>query len=132
MDAPNRRHSSGRRARSSSAKPRPSAFTRTLRRWSEPARPSTRDAEASRNSHFLEKDTGPMPYFPSRDHWDAKPPAELGLAPDAVAAAIDYHTSHETTWRRDFLTASGRYIGVADEPPAPDDVLGPVEPRQGP
>ena len=73
-----------------------------------------------------------MPYFPSRDQWDAKPPAELGLAPDTLAAAIDYHTSHETTWRRDFLTASGRYIGVADEPPAPDDVLGPVEPRQGP
>ena len=71
-----------------------------------------------------------MPYFPSRDHWDAKSPAELGLAPDTLAAAIDYHKSHETTSFRDFLTASGRYIGVADEPPAPDDVLGPVEPAQ--
>ncbi len=30
------------------------------------------------------------------------------------------------------MTASGRYIGVADEPEAPDDVLGPVRPRGGP
>ena len=73
-----------------------------------------------------------MPYCPPRDTWQAKPPAELGLHPDRLAAAIDYHRAHETTWRRDFLTASGRYIGVADEPPAPDDVLGPVEPRYGP
>src|SRR5262249_36174582 len=45
---------------------------------------------------------------------------------------IEYHRAHETTWRRDFLASSGRYIGVADEPPAPGDVLGPVEPRGGP
>jgi len=35
---------------------------------------------------------------------------------DAFAAAIEYHRSHETRWRRDFLTDDGRYIGVADEP----------------
>jgi CubicO group peptidase (beta-lactamase class C family) len=74
----------------------------------------------------------PMAYCPTRDQWQARPPAELGLAPDSLAAAIDYHVAHETTWRRDFLTGSGRYIGVADEPPAPDAVLGPVKPRQGP
>ena len=73
-----------------------------------------------------------MRYCPPRDQWEARPPAELGLAPAALAAAIDYHRVHETRWQRDFLTASGRYIGVADEPPAPGDVLGPVEPRQGP
>lgn len=73
-----------------------------------------------------------MSYFPSRDEWRAKPPAELGLRADAVAAAIDYHRAHETPWRRDFLTPAGRYIGVADEPPAPGDVLGPVRPRGGP
>jgi CubicO group peptidase (beta-lactamase class C family) len=73
-----------------------------------------------------------MTYCPRPDHWETNPPADLGLAPDAVAAAIDYHRAHETRWRRDFTTASGRYIGVADEPPAPDDVLGPVEPRGGP
>src|SRR5437763_2518991 len=74
----------------------------------------------------------PMHYFPTRDHWQTKPPAELGLDPDALAAAIEYHRQHETTWRRDFTTASGRYIGVADEPPAPDEVLGPVAPRGRP
>lgn len=73
-----------------------------------------------------------MSYCPPRDTWQATPPAELGLRPDGLAAAIDYHRAHETTWRRDFITASGRYIGVADEPPAPGDVLGPVEPRGGP
>ena len=51
---------------------------------------------------------------------------------DAFAAAIDYHRSHESRWRRDFLTEEGRYIGVADEPAAVGDVLGPVLPRGGP
>jgi len=73
-----------------------------------------------------------MPYYPSRDHWEVRPPAEPGLAPDRLAAAIEYHRAHETRWRRDFITASGRYIGVADELPARGNVLGPVEPRGGP
>jgi len=51
---------------------------------------------------------------------------------DAFAAAIEYHRSHETRWRRDFLTDDGRYIGVADEPAAVGDVLGPVLARGGP
>jgi CubicO group peptidase (beta-lactamase class C family) len=71
-------------------------------------------------------------YLPAPDHWESRPPAELGLDADALKAAIAYHEAHETTWRRDFLTASGRYIGVADEPPAPGEVLGPVLPRGGP
>ena len=73
-----------------------------------------------------------MTYCPPRDQWETRPPAELGLDPEALAAAIEYHESHESTWRRDFITASGRYIGVADEAPAEGDVLGPVEPRGGP
>ncbi len=73
-----------------------------------------------------------MPYCPPRDQWDARPPADLGLHAGALAAAIEYHRSNESRWRRDFITASGRYIGVADEPPADGDVLGPVEPRGGP
>ena len=50
----------------------------------------------------------------------------------ALAEAIQYHLDHESPWHRDFLTETGRYIGVADEPPGPDDVLGPVRPRGGP
>jgi CubicO group peptidase (beta-lactamase class C family) len=73
-----------------------------------------------------------MDYYPARDAWQAKRPDELGLAPEGLAAAIAYHQAHETAWRRDFLTESGRYIGVADEPPGPDDVPGPVRPRGGP
>jgi len=71
-------------------------------------------------------------YEPPRDDWQAKPPPALGMRPDGLAAAVEYHRAHETRWRRDFLTDSGRYIGVADEPPAAADVLGPVRPRGGP
>ncbi len=75
---------------------------------------------------------GPMTYYPSRDDWQVKSPAALGMRADGLRAAIAYHTAHESSWRRDFLTASGRYIGVADEPEMPDDVLGPVRERGGP
>jgi len=51
---------------------------------------------------------------------------------ERLRAAIEFHGAHETRWRRDFLTERGRYIGVADEPETPEDVLGPVRPRGGP
>ncbi len=73
-----------------------------------------------------------MAYFPTRDEWTARPPAELGLHPDRLARAIAFHEAHETPWARSFLTASGRYVGVVDEPEEPGDVLGPVLPRGGP
>src|SRR6266545_2769751 len=73
-----------------------------------------------------------MTYYPIRDQWTAREPDEAGLDPKALADAIDHHLTNESRWRRDFLTRSGRYIGVADEPPAPGDVLGPVRPRGGP
>src|SRR5262245_16001340 len=73
-----------------------------------------------------------MPYCPPRDQWDVRPPADLGLHAGALAAAIEYHRENESRWRRDFTIASGRYIGVADDPPADGDVLGLVEPRGGP
>jgi beta-lactamase family protein len=71
-------------------------------------------------------------YCPPADEWQAQSPAALGLSAPGIEAAIDHHRAHESRWRRDFLTAGGRYIGVADEPEAPDDVLGPVRPRGGP
>ena len=73
-----------------------------------------------------------MTYYPGPGDWQSKRPDELGLNAGRLAAAIAYHHEHETTWARDFRTDSGRYIGVADEPEAPDDVLGPVKPRGGP
>ena len=73
-----------------------------------------------------------MSYHPSQDEWQAKAPAELGMRADGLRAAVDYHLAHESAWPRDFITPSGRYIGVADEPEAPGDVLGPIRPRGGP
>ena len=60
--------------------------------------------------------------------WSARAPAALGIDPDAVAAAVEFHRAHESAWPRDFITPSGRYIGVEDEP-ADSLVLGPVRPR---
>jgi CubicO group peptidase (beta-lactamase class C family) len=71
-----------------------------------------------------------MSYVPG-DEWEARAPAALGLSPYGLAAAAAYHRAHESGWPRDFITASGRYIGVEDEP-ATSEVLGPVRPRGGP
>jgi hypothetical protein len=71
-------------------------------------------------------------YWPPADEWQTQSPAALGMNVARVDEAIDYHRAHESRWRRDLLTDAGRYIGVADEPETPDDVLGPVRPRGGP
>jgi CubicO group peptidase (beta-lactamase class C family) len=68
---------------------------------------------------------------PPPHRWERRGPKALGLDADGVQEAIAYHLAHESAWARDFMV-DGRYIGVADEPPAPDDVLGPVRPRGGP
>ncbi|MBI1733615.1 MAG: serine hydrolase [Candidatus Rokubacteria bacterium] len=80
-----------------------------------------------------------MTYHPTAEHWDALPPADLGFDPAALAAAIAYHRTHESRWPRDFITGSGRFIGVDDEPDAlpgvadyVPGVLGAVRPREGP
>jgi CubicO group peptidase (beta-lactamase class C family) len=70
-------------------------------------------------------------YVPTLRDWKARPPAELGLRADGLTAAVDYHRAHESRWPRDFITESGRFIGVADEP-ADSEVLGPVRARMGP
>jgi CubicO group peptidase (beta-lactamase class C family) len=72
-----------------------------------------------------------MIHVPSRGQWQARPPAEVGMRADAVQAAIFHHRAHESGWPRDFITPSGRFIGVADEP-ADSAVLGPVRPRKDP
>jgi CubicO group peptidase (beta-lactamase class C family) len=72
-----------------------------------------------------------MGYEPTPDAWQTRRPDEVGMDADRLADAIRYHQQHETRWSPDFLTRSGRYVGVADEPEAPDDVLGPVRSRGG-
>src|SRR5436853_240571 len=56
----------------------------------------------------------PMSYVPG-DEWEARAPGALGLSPHGLAAAVEYHREHESMWPRDFITASGRYIGIEDE-----------------
>jgi Beta-lactamase len=69
-----------------------------------------------------------MTYVPPAGRWESRAPGELGLRADGPPAAIAFHRTHESRWARDFMTASGRFIGVADEPPD-SQVLGPVKPR---
>jgi CubicO group peptidase (beta-lactamase class C family) len=71
-----------------------------------------------------------MSYVPGEE-WEARSPAALGLSPRALTEAAEYHRAHESAWARDFLTPTGRYLGVADEPPT-SEVLGPIRPRGGP
>src|SRR5215510_5961161 len=63
--------------------------------------------------------------------WETRAPDALGMDPDRLAAAVSYHVAHESAWPRDFITPSGRYIGVEDEP-ADSEVLGPIRRRGGP
>jgi CubicO group peptidase (beta-lactamase class C family) len=72
-----------------------------------------------------------MSYVPAAGKWETRSPETLGLRADALRAAIDFHRTHESLWPRDFITKSGRYIGVADEP-ADSEALGPVRPRKDP
>ena len=41
------------------------------------------------------------PYFPPAGEWARKDPAELGMDPAALAAAVQFAQSHETDWPRD-------------------------------
>lgn len=72
-----------------------------------------------------------MSHVPPPGKWETRPAATLGLRAEALEAAIEYHRAHESAWPRDFITRSGRYVGVADEP-ADSRPLGPVRPRQDP
>ncbi len=65
-----------------------------------------------------------MSYYAAPDDWQTRTPDESGLDAKGLAAAVRCHLAHESPWPCDFLVASGRDIGVADEPPGPDEVLG--------
>ena len=44
----------------------------------------------------------PAPYFPPQGEWARKSPAELGMDPAALAAAVQFAQSRETTFAADF------------------------------
>jgi len=72
-----------------------------------------------------------MIYFPSPDpaSWHRAAPGETGLDPDAIAAAAQHASEHETPWSRDL----SRMVGsdFAELPPW-NETLGPVRARGGP
>jgi CubicO group peptidase (beta-lactamase class C family) len=72
-----------------------------------------------------------MSDVPPPGKWETRSPEALGLRAEGLQAAIAYHRAHESAWPRDFITRSGRFIGVADEP-RDSEVLGPVRPRKDP
>ena len=74
----------------------------------------------------------PSVIVPPAGDWPAATPADAGLDPQRLDAAIAYHRAHETRWRRDFITDRGVFVGVADEPDSAGGVLGPILPRSGP
>ncbi|UVW27696.1 serine hydrolase [Massilia sp. H6] len=50
----------------------------------------------------LARASGPAPYFPPPGEWARKSPAELGMDPAALAAAVQFAQSRETTRAVDF------------------------------
>jgi CubicO group peptidase (beta-lactamase class C family) len=54
------------------------------------------------------------PYFPTKDSWESKSPAEAGFDPDKLANAIEYARAHEGRHPKDFSnqeTVFGRLLG---------------------
>src|SRR5712671_6915897 len=59
------------------------------------------------------------PYFPPAGSWARKPPAEVGMDQDKVAAAVAFASSQATDWPKDFsrqVPQFGRLLG-----PIPED-----------
>ncbi|MBS0197605.1 MAG: serine hydrolase [Planctomycetes bacterium] len=53
-------------------------------------------------------------YFPSRDAWESKAPAELGFDAALLAKAVEFGKTHETDWPADFSRQAeifGRPLG---------------------
>jgi CubicO group peptidase (beta-lactamase class C family) len=78
---------------------------------------------------------GAMAYFPPRDDWAKADPAELGLDPDRLAAAVAFAEAHDSAWPRSLTTERGEFYATAvyvPEPPPYNEVVGPIRPRGGP
>jgi CubicO group peptidase (beta-lactamase class C family) len=67
-------------------------------------------------------------YFPDRDHWERRPPEQLGLDDEQLNAAAQYSVDHETPWSTDVratLTENNRGEGPYGA------IVGPVKARGG-
>jgi len=65
------------------------------------------------------------PYCPSRDHWETKPPADLGLDPDALAVASAPGAFRVRVWE---VMSRGRGPRGGCLPPEGVDVACPLAP----
>ncbi len=73
------------------------------------------------------------PYFPYLDQdWESIEPDAAGFDTDALAAALRFAESHESTWPRDLENAHFLPSLTADEPEPWNKIIGPMAPRGGP
>src|SRR5579884_551871 len=61
--------------------------------------------------------------------WEHREPAQAGLDPTGIAAAIRHAAEHEMPWPRDLAQVVSSHFG---DPPPWNETLGPVRPRGGP
>ena len=74
-------------------------------------------------------------YWPGdRASWQEANPAEAGLDPEALAAAVAFAKGHESPWPRSLYYPDGRYVGTVEwnETGPWSEVVGPVRERGGP
>ena len=65
-------------------------------------------------------------YYPSRDNWERKPPAELGFDPTKLQAAVDYARTSDSGRKTDM---AAMLASIANEPEP--KIIGPVKERGG-
>jgi hypothetical protein len=68
-----------------------------------------------------------MPTVPTPD-WERRSPEAAGLDPDAVAAAVDYHKTHETPHTQVAYDFSTSERGLRQREGEHGTVLGPIRP----
>lgn len=75
------------------------------------------------------------PYVPPRNgDWKCVTPAEAGLDPSRLSAAVEFAIAHETVWPRGFYLPDGRYAPLMEwnESGPWSEIVGPVRERGGP
>ena len=76
----------------------------------------------------------PDAYVPTGSTWETAPPADAGLDPARLKAAVDLALASDSPWPRSFYYPDGRYVGIVEwnETGPWSEIVGPVVPRGGP
>jgi CubicO group peptidase (beta-lactamase class C family) len=76
------------------------------------------------------------PFVPAADpsQWERVAPADAGLDPAKLKAAVDHALASESPWPRSLYYPDGRYVGTVEwnEKGQWGEIVGPVIPRGGP